>query len=193
MIAALRDLEIAVMARGQLDVLFGRLRDEVDKRPLARRRVLVHRFDDLFVLMRAGDREHLRVRGADGVGFLAHTTGDDDTAVLIDRFAYGSKALLLGAVEEAASVDQHHVCASVVGAHRIAVCAQASEDAFGIDQRLGAAERDHADALLVRERGGRVHMGRADTLSLVEAPEREPRSGEKGRGFPTRNCGVTIV
>ena len=101
-VTALRNLEVAVMARGQLDV---RLRDQVDERALARRGVGVDRFDHLLVLLRAGDREHLRVRGADRVGFLAHAAGDDHAAVLGDGFTDRGKALFLGGIEEAAGVD----------------------------------------------------------------------------------------
>ena len=51
----------------------------------------------------------------------------------------------LARIEEAAGVDQHDVGAGIIGRHRIAVGAQLGQDPLGIDQRLRAAERDHAD------------------------------------------------
>ena len=61
------------------------------------RRRLVNRGDDFLILLRAGDREHVREARADDVGFLAHAAGDDDAAVLGDGFADRLEAFLLGA------------------------------------------------------------------------------------------------
>ena len=155
MVAALRNLQIAVVARGQLDV---GLRDQVDIGPLAGRGVRMHCIDDLFVLMRAGHCQHLRMRGADRVGFFAHAAGHDDAAVLRDRLADRLQALFLGGIEEAAGVHEHHVGPGIIGAHRIAVGAQPREDALAVDQCLGTAEGYHADLLLVGDcGGGRAH------------------------------------
>ena len=110
--------------------------------------------DHLFILVRAGDREHLRMRGADRVGFLAHAAGDNHAAVFGNRLTDRGKAFLLGAVEKPAGIDQHHIGARVILGKGIAIGAQAREDPFGINQRLGAAEADHADGLLVRQSGG---------------------------------------
>ncbi len=108
--------------------------------------------------MRAGDRQHGGMRGADGLGFLAHAAGHDHAAVLGDRLADRLQAFLLGAVEKAAGVDQYDIGAGIIGAHGIAIGAQPGEDAFGIDQRLGAAQADHADLLLLgQDGGGGVH------------------------------------
>ena len=109
------------------------------------------RGDDFLILLRAGDGEHVREAGADDVGFLAHAAGDDDPAVFGDGLADRLEALFLGGIEEAAGVDQHDVGAGVIGRHLIAFGAQLGEDSLGIDQRLGAAKRDHADA----RRGGK--------------------------------------
>ena len=76
------------------------------------------------------DRQNRWVCCADGVRFLAHAARYDHAAILVYRFANGGKAFFLGAVEEAASVDQHYVCARIIGAHRVTVCAQAGEDAL---------------------------------------------------------------
>ena len=62
-----------------------------------RRRRFVDRGHDLLILLRAGDREHLREAGANELGLLAHAAGDDDAAVLGDRLADRFEALGLGA------------------------------------------------------------------------------------------------
>ena len=142
-VAALGDLQIAVVARRQLEPGLGH---QVDERVRDRRRGLVDRGDDFLILLRAGDREHVREAGADDVGFLAHAAGDDDAAVLGDRFADRLEALFLGAVEEAAGVDQHHVGAGIIGRHVVAVGAQLGHDPLAVDQGLGTAERDQPDA-----------------------------------------------
>ena len=58
MVAAFGDLQIGVMARGELEALFGH---QVDERVGHRRRGVVHGLDDLLVLVRAGDGEHARM------------------------------------------------------------------------------------------------------------------------------------
>ena len=58
----------------------------------------MHCIDDLFVLMRAGHCQHLRMRGADRVGLFAHAAGHDDAAVLRDRLADRLQALFLGGI-----------------------------------------------------------------------------------------------
>ena len=134
------------MARGQFDI---DLRDQIDKRPLAGRGGQMHGLDHVFVLVCAGDREDLREPRPDHIGFLAHAAGHDHAAILGNRFTDRFEAFLFGRIEETARIDQHHVGPGIIGAHRIAIGAKRGEDAFGIDQRLGTAEADHADALLV--------------------------------------------
>ena len=51
----------------------------------------------------------------------------------------------LGAVEEAAGVDDDDVGAVVLARELVALRAQLRDDALGIHQRLGAAERNKAD------------------------------------------------
>ena len=143
MVAAFRNLQIAVVARRQLQPGVG---DQVDIGRQVRRRRLMHRLDHLFVLMRAGDGEHLREAGADHLRLFAHTARHDHAAVFRDRFADRLKAFFLGGIEETAGVDQHDVGAGIIGGHLIAVGAQLGEDAFAVDQILGTAERHHADA-----------------------------------------------
>ena len=56
------------------------------------------------------------------------------------RLADRLQAFGLGAVEKAAGVHDHRIGALVVGRDRIALGPQAGQDAFAVDQRLGAAE-----------------------------------------------------
>src|SRR3546814_2808801 len=44
-------------------------------------------------------------------------------------------------IEETAGVDEHHVGAGIVGRQAVAVGTQFGQDAFAVDQRLGAAEQ----------------------------------------------------
>ncbi len=177
MVAAFRYLQIAVMARGQLDIdQRVHLRDQIDERTLAGRGGDMHRLHHLFVLMRAGYGQNLRMGGADGVGILAQTAGHDDSPVFGNRLADGGQAFLFRAVEETAGVHQHHVRACVIGAHRISIGAQAGQDAFGIDQSFGTAQADHADLLGIgqdgrgRECGGSGHDDARPTPGTGRTP-----------------------
>ena len=163
MVAAFGDLHIAVMARRQLEAS---LRHQINERRGDRRRGFVDRGDDFLVLLRTGDCEHLREARADHVGFLAHAAGDDDAAVLGDRLADRLEALGLGAVEEAAGVDQHHVGPGIIGRHVVAVGAQLGHDPLAVDQGLGTAERDQPDARGLGESGDVHEKGGANIGSL---------------------------
>ena len=100
------------------------------------------------------------MRGADRVGLLAHAPGDDHAAIFGNRLADCGKAFLLGGIEEAAGVDQHHVGTRIVLGKGVAIGAQTGENALGIDECLGAAEADHPDLLLVGDCGGGIgHSG----------------------------------
>ena len=144
-VAALGDLEVAVVARGQVH---GRGRQQVDEGVGGRRHRGVDGVEHRLVLVRAGDGEHARVGAAD-VGLVgAEAAGDDDPAVRGERLADRLEALGLGRVEEAAGVDDDRLGAGVVGRDGVALGAQAGQDALAVDQRLRAAEADHADARL---------------------------------------------
>ena len=95
MVAALGDLQIGIVARGELQP---GVRHQVE---IGRRR---HRRG---VVDRADHAPHIgaapviastsREARADQLGFLAHAAGDDDAAILGDRLADRGEALLLGA------------------------------------------------------------------------------------------------
>ncbi len=140
-VTAFGNLQIAVVARGQGHAAGGQ---QVNERIGRGRHGGVHGIEHLFVLVRAGHGEDLRVVFADVIRLGAQTAGDDDLAVFLQRLADGIKAFRLGAVQKAAGVDDHRLGARVIGAHRIAIGAQAGQDAFAIDQRLGTARPEHA-------------------------------------------------
>ena len=73
----------------------------------------MHRGDHAFVLLRPGDRQNLRETLANLLRLGPHAAGHDDLAILGQRRADRLQRLRLGAVEEAASVDDHHVGAVV--------------------------------------------------------------------------------
>ncbi len=73
------------MAWGELDALGW---DQIDVRIVGHgRKVSMHRFHDLLIGVWAGHREDSGVHRTDVFGLRAHATGDDDPAVLGQRFA----------------------------------------------------------------------------------------------------------
>ncbi len=94
-VAAFGNLQVGVVARGQLDTL---RRHQVDQRivVLAGWHHFVHRVDHLFVLLRTGHGQHARVHVANVAFFDAHAAGDDDLAVFLDGFADHFQRLSLG-------------------------------------------------------------------------------------------------
>src|SRR5690606_18619277 len=143
-VAAFGNLQVGVVARRELDAL---RRHQVDIRVVVRlrRRGLVHRAYHFFILLRAGHRQHAGMDLADDRFLDAHAAGDDHLAVLGDGFADGLQRFGLGAVDEAAGVDHHHVGVIVFGRDLVALGAQLGQDAFGIDQGFRAAQADEAD------------------------------------------------
>ncbi len=141
-IAALRNLQIAVVARRELQIT---LRHQIEEGRRRNRRRVVDRAHHLLILMRTGDGEHVGEALADHLRFLAHAAGDDDAAILRDRLTDGFEALLLGGIEETAGVDEHDVGTGIVGGHGIAIRAELGQDAFAVHKVLRTAERNHAD------------------------------------------------
>ena len=119
-----------------------------------RRQRAVHGIEHAFILLRSGDRQHAGIGGLDLLGLGAHAAGDDDLAVLGHRLADGAEQLLLGAVEEAAGVDDDQIGAVMLARQLIALRAQPGDDPLGIHQRLGASQGNKADF----GRGGLVHI-----------------------------------
>ena len=86
----------------------------------------------------------------------------------------------LGAVEEAAGVDDDRVGAGVAARELVALGAQPREDALAVDERLRAAERDEGNA----RRGALLQGGRM-SVTRVDCHERAgQRQGHASAAFP---------
>ncbi len=147
-VAAFGDLEVGVVLRREPDAL---RRHEVGEGVVRLGQVAMHRVHDLLGGVRAGDREHLGVRGEDHVVLGAEAAGDDHLAVLGERLADRVERLLDRGVDEAAGIDDDQVGVVVAARDRVALGAQPGQDVLGVDGRLGAAEGNEADA---RQVGG---------------------------------------
>ena len=144
-IAALGNLQIGVVARRQPHLGRGQ---QVDERVRRGRHGQVHGVQHLLVLVGTRDGQHAGVDARDVFGFGAQAARHDHPAVFRKRLADGFEAFGLGAVQKAAGVHDHRVRALVLRADRITLGPQAGQDALAVHQRLGAAERDHADGRL---------------------------------------------
>ena len=114
----------------------------------------MHGVQHAFVLLRSGDRQHTRIGRFDLLGLGAHAAGDDDLAVLGHGIADRRERFLLGAVEEAAGVDDDDIGAVMLARELIALGAQPRNDALGIHQGLGASQRHKTDLW----RSGLLHI-----------------------------------
>ncbi len=128
MVAALGNLQIGVVARGQLDAVgWNQTGEGVVLR-------LLHIFVDvtqyLFIGVGAGDLEHLGVDIADLILFGAKAAGDDHLAVLGQRFANRFERLLHRAVDKAAGVDDDQLGIVIAGHHIVPFGTQLGQDAF---------------------------------------------------------------
>ena len=141
-VAALGNLQIGIVPRRQVQAL---RRHQIEARVMQRRKRLVHGTHDRLVLVRAGYREHARMGGADGIGLDAVAAGDDDASVLGHGLADRGQRFGLGAVEEAAGVDDHHIRVVIAGRNHITLGPELGDDAFAVDQGLGATEGYEAD------------------------------------------------
>ncbi len=103
---------------------------------------------------------------ADLLRLGAHAAGHDDLAVLGHGLADGLQGLGLGAVEEAAGVDDHHVRPVMLLGQLVALGAKLGDDALGIDQGLGAAQGYERDF-----RRGSIHPQKIQ--SSIETDIRE--------------------
>ena len=126
----------------------------------------MHGVEHALILLRAGDRQHAGIGRLDLLGLGAHAAGDDDLAVFGHGLADGAERFLLGAVEEAAGVDDDEVGAVMLARQLIAFGAQPRDDALGIHQRLGASQGNKADF----GRGGLLHV----LICLIDGQELVP-------------------
>ena len=133
-IAALGDLQIAIMPGRELETRFGH---QINERRWDRWRGFMNGRDDFLILLGPGDREHVGEAVANDFGFLAHAARDDDAAIFGNRFPDSFEAFFLGRIEKAAGVDEDHVGAGIVGRHFVPVGAQLGHDLLAVDECLG--------------------------------------------------------
>ena len=81
----------------------------------------MHRADHLFVLMRPRHRQDARVSFPDDVFFDAETSGDDDAAIFLHRFADRVQRFRLRRIQKAAGIYYDEVCARVLAREFIAL------------------------------------------------------------------------
>ncbi len=146
-VAAFADLQVGVVPGGELDALRGH---EVDERIVRLGHVQVHRVHHFVGGVRAGHGEHAGVHlpheiAAGFSRFRAQAAGDDDLAVLRQRFADCVQRFLDRGVDETAGVDDDEIGAGVVGRGEITLGPELGEDSFGIYERFRAASRDKPD------------------------------------------------
>jgi len=110
----------------------------------------MHGIEYLFVLMRACHGKDAGMVFADVFWFCAQTACHDHATVFIQRFANGLKTFGFGAVEKPAGVHDHRVRPGIIWRHAVAFGPEPRQDTLRIDQRLGAAQRYHADRWLTR-------------------------------------------
>ena len=116
----------------------------------------MHSADNSFILVRTRDGQNAGMGGANGIGLNPIATSDNHPAVLFHRFANGSKAFSLGAIEKPASVNQHHIGVGIAGCYQITLSAKLGQNALGINQSLGATQRNETDFRDVCVHGGGV-------------------------------------
>ena len=88
---------------------------------------------NLLILMRSGDGQYARMRAGDIFRIGPQTAGDDHLAVLMQSLTNRLKTFGLRAVKKAAGVDNHRLCAGVIGADGIALRAQAGQNALAVN------------------------------------------------------------
>ena len=130
-------------------------RHEIHERIVQRRQLLVHGLHDFLVRVRARHLQHGGMTIGDRLRTRAETPGHDHLAIARQGFADRVERFVHGVVDETARIDDDEVRVFVGADDVIPLGAQAREDAFGVHQRLGAAEGDEADA----GRGGQGGRG----------------------------------
>jgi hypothetical protein len=132
----------------------------------------MHRVEHLLVLLRAGHGQHLGMRAGDILGLGPETAGDDDPAVLGRAPRRSPRGFRPWRCRESRRCSRsprrrRHNRARCHSPRRAA-----GQDAFAVDQRLGAAERDHADGRLAGPSAG----GRGATTSAGTPRPHAPRN-----------------
>ena len=142
MVAAFRDLEIGIMAGGQLDPLGGH---QAGEGVMGGRHLGMDRGHDLGKGLGASNGQDLGMGVPDQVRARPQAAGHHHPAVLGQGLANGLQGLGHRRVDETAGIDDHQVRPGVAGGDGVALRPQLGEDPFGIDGRLGTAQADETD------------------------------------------------
>ena len=141
-VAALGNFQIGVVLGRQAQAL---RRHEVKLGIMHRRQGVVNGAHHRLILMRARDRQNAGVGRANGISLDPVAAGDNHPPIFLHGLADGRKAFRLGTVKKAAGIDQHHIGIGIAGCYEIALGPKLGENALGIDQRLGATQRNEAN------------------------------------------------
>jgi hypothetical protein len=96
------------------------------------------------------------VGGANGISLNPIAASDDNPAILFHGLANCRQAFSLGTVKKAAGVDEYHIGVGITRRNEIALSPKLSKNTLGIDQRLGATQRNEADFRDMCVHGGGV-------------------------------------
>ncbi len=147
-IAALGNLQVGVVARGELDAT---RRNQVLEWIMRFGQRRVHRVHHRVQRVRPGNCQYLGMRLADHIGPGAEATSHNHLAVFRQGLTNRFKRFLHRGIDEPAGVHHHHVGIVVAADDAVAFGPQLGQDALGIDSRLRAPERDESDS---RRAGG---------------------------------------
>ncbi len=140
-VAAFRNLQVGVVAGGQLDLRGNQGRKGI----LLQGNHPLYGSQDPVYLAGAGDLEHLRVGLLDDLGPGPQAAGHNHLTVLRQGFADGRERLLHRRGDEAAGVDHHHIGPLIGGRGFVSLGPQAREYLLRIHQGLGTAQTDKPD------------------------------------------------
>ena len=104
--------------------------------------MFVHRSHDIFVGMGAGHGKYGGVGGAHLVFFYTQAAGDNDAPVLLKCFTDGFEGFLYSGIDKAAGIHYDQIRTLIRGGEGITLSPQLGENAFRINQCLGATQAD---------------------------------------------------
>ena len=169
MVAALGNLQVRVMSRGQFDTL---RRHQIHERIVRPREMGVDRRHDVLAGVRSGHRQHARMQVAHYVALRTQTAGHDHPAVFGQRLADDLQRFRHRRVDKTTGIHHHQIRRLIRGYQIVTLGSQTSQDLFGIHQRLGATEADKPD--LGRTAHGIMHAGGLEMERWRRATGRKP-------------------
>ena len=117
------------MTRGQLDTL-GRQQVDVGIMVFGRWQVLMHRINNLLILLRPGDGQYLRMQFTNLCFIHTHAASDNHLAVFVQGFSNRLQRFSLGGINKTAGIHNHQIGILITGDQIITLPAQLGENAF---------------------------------------------------------------